>query len=524
MSINQPVVLVVDDDRIILRILKKILESNGYIVHCAETCDEGARKLDEIKPHFLISDWELPDGTGIDLIRWARNIKTPHYLYVMMLTGHSGHESTAEAFDAGADDFVSKPIENVELLARLRSGLRVLDLESRLSDLANKDPLTDLNTRRIFNEIVQKEYRRSRRYVSPLSCVMFDIDFFKKINDTHGHPAGDAVLKEVARTLKEMVRESDISCRYGGEEFCVFLANTNHEQAVAWAERIRVAISEIRVQADSETIQITSSFGVAQMLAEMEDESELIDLADQCLLRAKNSGRNCVINFNQLRESFATGEGEHTQLFLSAVASDSMTTIFGPLTSDSNIEDITEFFLQFRISSAPVVDENGSLVGIVSEKDLMSNVVKKNAHQIPIHEIMRTNVVTYDISTPLIEIWEFLNRVTIRSVIIVKDNKPVGFIGRSSILRWFSNSLWKQGFRSEELSVAMQSNLQHTASSIATEAEKLKEELLQKGQEISLGTYIGRTSRMQELTNDLLSASSRINQQSMAIELSEDTQ
>ncbi|MGY8771524.1 MAG: diguanylate cyclase [Pirellulales bacterium] len=469
-----------------------------------------------------MSDWELPDGTGIDLIRWARDLKTPHYMYVKMLTGHSGHESIAEALNSGADEFVSKPIEKEELLARLRSGQRVLDLESRLSRLANKDPLTDLNTRRIFNEFAQKEYRRSRRYISPLSCVMFDIDFFKKINDTYGHPTGDAFIKEVAATLKRMARDSDITCRYGGEEFCVFLTDANHEQAVVWAERLRVAISEIQVNADGKKISITSSFGVAQMLSEMEDETDLIDLADQCLLRAKNNGRNCVVDFNQLRDSFASsdGGGEHTKHFLSAVASDSMTSIFGPLTSNSNIEDIAEFFLQFRISSAPVVDNKGQLVGIVSEKDLMSNVIKRDAHLLPIHDIMRTNVITYEANTPLIEIWEFLNRVSIRSVIIVEDNIPVGFIGRNSILRWFSNTVWRKSRKTEELSDSIQKNLQHTVSSIAEEAEKHKEELLLEGHEISLGTYIGRTSRMQELTNDLLSASSQINRSSEATGLS----
>ena len=443
-------------------------------------------------------------------------------MYVKMLTGHSGHESIAEALNSGADEFVSKPIEKEELLARLRSGQRVLDLESRLSRLANKDPLTDLNTRRIFNEFAQKEYRRSRRYISPLSCVMFDIDFFKKINDTYGHPTGDAFIKEVAATLKRMARDSDITCRYGGEEFCVFLTDANHEQAVVWAERLRVAISEIQVNADGKKISITSSFGVAQMLSEMEDETDLIDLADQCLLRAKNNGRNCVVDFNQLRDSFASsdGGGEHTKHFLSAVASDSMTSIFGPLTSNSNIEDIAEFFLQFRISSAPVVDNKGQLVGIVSEKDLMSNVIKRDAHLLPIHDIMRTNVITYEANTPLIEIWEFLNRVSIRSVIIVEDNIPVGFIGRNSILRWFSNTVWRKSRKTEELSDSIQKNLQHTVSSIAEEAEKHKEELLLEGHEISLGTYIGRTSRMQELTNDLLSASSQINRSSEATGLS----
>ncbi|HJN09627.1 MAG TPA: diguanylate cyclase [Pirellulaceae bacterium] len=187
------------------------------------------------------------------------------------------------AIGAGADDFLKKPVRTAELLARLMAGSRILELEARLHDLADHDGLTGLLLRRPFGRFSEQEWQRSIRDRLSLSAVMVDIDHFKQVNDIHGHPAGDAVIRQVANLMCESAGNSDIICRYGGEEFCILLPETDEASAMAWAERLRRRVADARISVGGTDLQVTISLGVAEMLAEMEDKDELLGLADQCL-------------------------------------------------------------------------------------------------------------------------------------------------------------------------------------------------------------------------------------------------
>ena len=220
---NYNKVLIVDDDAAVLRLLTAIVSSAGYTVDQATNGQRALEVVESECPHFLITDWEMPGMDGLELCRRIRLLDLPHYVYIVLVTGRGGLDNLITGFDSGADDFLTKPVKKAELLARMRCGGRVLEQESRLLTLAHTDMLTSLPTRRVFEDAFSREWHRAHRYNLPLSCVLFDIDFFKKINDVHGHPSGDAVLQKIAQLFRDSCRKSDFICRYGGEEFCAVL-------------------------------------------------------------------------------------------------------------------------------------------------------------------------------------------------------------------------------------------------------------------------------------------------------------
>jgi two-component system, cell cycle response regulator len=232
-------VLLVDDDPAMLRLLSRWLEKAGYPVRVAV---DGRAALDAIElecPDFLITDWEMPRLNGLELCRHVREMLLPHYVYVIFLTVRTGAAEMIAGLENGADDFLTKPVCEGELLARMKSSSRVLQLERRLSVMAHTDALTGLLTQRTFYEQLEKEWHRSRRSHTPLSCAMMDLDFFKQVNDVYGHPAGDSVLKFVAELLVDACRTSDTVCRYGGEEFCVLLPDTTEHEGIAHQRQFR---------------------------------------------------------------------------------------------------------------------------------------------------------------------------------------------------------------------------------------------------------------------------------------------
>jgi diguanylate cyclase (GGDEF)-like protein len=269
-------VLVVDDDRLILALLEDVLTQEGFRVTTVSSCLEALKALEDptTRFNFLITDWELPDGRGIELIQHIRSSYLGGYVYAMVVTSHDRRGYNTKALEAGADDFIPKPIDRGELLARLRSGERILRLESRLTNLANFDSVTQLPTRRMFEALAAKEWSRARRYRLTLSCVVFDIDFFKRVNDIYGHRSGDRVLQKIAELFRNSSRASDIICRYGGEEFCILLPETSLEMAACWAERLRAKICAEIFELESVVLNVTASFGVAEMLAERSSEPE----------------------------------------------------------------------------------------------------------------------------------------------------------------------------------------------------------------------------------------------------------
>lgn len=298
-------ILIVDDDPVSRTLLERILKKEGFKVVSTE---DGKQALDLFKKRYIpiiLTDWMMPKMNGLELCKALRSIESPGYVFIIIITAKDSKEDIVKGLEAGADDYVSKPFHHAELLARIRTGIRILELERSLrraneeiKRLSITDPLTGCFNRGYLMDFLPKEINRSIRYNHPLSIIMCDIDHFKKVNDTHGHQAGDVVLKSFASILNDAVREgSDWVSRYGGEEFLVVLPETGLENGIKTAERLRKRVSETEIDIGNKKIKITASFGVAsfdpQKNREMSTDS-LINLADQGLYQAKTEGRNRV--------------------------------------------------------------------------------------------------------------------------------------------------------------------------------------------------------------------------------------
>ncbi len=441
-------VLVGDDDPAILRLLSRWLQKAGYPTR---TATDGQEALDAIEadcPDFVITDWEMPRINGLELCRRIRELHLPHYVYVLFLTVKTAPDEMIAGLEVGADDFLAKPVSEAELLARMRSGSRVLKLERRLNVMARTDALTGLMTRRSFYESLVKEWHRSRRSGRALSCVMIDLDFFKQVNDVHGHLAGDAMLKAAAEVLASNCRASDSICRYGGEEFCVMLPETTEADATQWAERARQRLAGVRVPAGTREMRITASFGVAEYHNGSDDSEHLVNHADQALLCAKRLGRDRVVQYALLVEpaepEFQRLE-QHEGIFQGIVARDVMSPLDVCLRVHQTVDEAAQFFLQSGIPSTPILDAAGALVGFLSERNVMAAMSSPEYWQRPLSTIMRANVICYEEDTPIRVVYEFLCRVSVRRVVVTSDGRPTGTIGRSSLLAWFRNWVISRG-------------------------------------------------------------------------------
>ncbi len=515
--------LVVDDDPAMLRLLSMWLKRAGYAVRVATDGQMALAEIEKKCPDFVITDWEMPGMDGIQLCHAIRDMKLMQYVYIIFITVRATQDESIEALETGADDFLAKPVRQNELLARMNAGRRVVELERSLSLMARTDSLTGLMTQRTFFDSLAREWDRAARHKSPLSCVMLDLDFFKRINDTHGHPAGDSVLKAVAKLLYESCRSSDAVCRYGGEEFCILLPETNEQSAAAWANRVCEELRELIIPSAKHNLRVTASFGVAELTEDIPIAEQLVDRADQALLCAKQSGRDRAVCFSALEADAVIDLAESDQkakLFEGIMARHVMTPTVACLREDETVGQAAEFFLRSRINSTPVVNETGELVGMLSEKDLMGAMVSLDCWNRPVSEVMKPNVIWYEEDTPITSIYEFLCRVSLRRVVIAQNNCPTGTISRATLLRWFRNLVITKGhwevddelkrtakddpFRSKQ-------RLAMTAKALGELASDLAERLESDGEDL-VPFVVGGASRMQELVYDLLAYSRYANE------------
>jgi len=245
-------------------------------------------------PDLVLVDYQMPDMDGVEFIEKFADIPTCANKPVIVVTGEQGVDLLSRALDAGACDFVRKPVEHTELLARARSMLRLSEANRQLHLLATEDVLTGLNNRRFFMARVPDELERCRRSGDSLAVALFDIDHFKTINDRFGHPAGDAVLRQVAARFRTVCRSIDVWGRVGGEEFGLLLPGITPARALIACERVRLAIAEAPFCTKTEAaLPVTISCGVA-ITAGFESDDALISRADAALYTAKRTGRDRV--------------------------------------------------------------------------------------------------------------------------------------------------------------------------------------------------------------------------------------
>ncbi len=309
-------VLIISDGSSSRLLLKTYLTNEGYRVVLWHNGQNLLALIQEYRVDIIILDLPLKMHDGYSICRLLKENPATQWIPVVILIEYSREDATIQGYRAGADDFINKPIHRIELLARIRSLIRIHRLydaledkiyelqetQNRLKELAIRDDLSGVFNYRFFRQQLYHEVSRSMKFEYPVSLIIFDIDNFKKHNDTYGHPHGDKIIKRFATLLKENIRKVDILFRYGGDEFALILPGTDRVFAVNLAEKLRVVIEHAYFfRKERSEIKITASAGVACFPSDAKDAEELLQLSDIALYIAKENGKNRV----------ATVESEH---------------------------------------------------------------------------------------------------------------------------------------------------------------------------------------------------------------------
>lgn len=308
-------ILLVEDDRAIQLLYKTLLERAGHIV---TTANNGLQAMECVKksaPQLIISDWIMPEMNGIEFCKELRKNPDWNRIYVFIVTAQESTEKLIEAFEAGVDDYLSKPINPRVLSARLRAAQRIVQMQDsqeadrmqlrhfadelaqsnqRLQELALTDVLTGLPNRRSAVDRLEQEWALASRSNRPVCCMMVDIDHFKNINDNYGHAFGDDALRSVASSLRLAARKEDVVCRLGGEEFLVICPDTDDKAGFYYAERLRQQVAATEIKRLDTVVKITVSIGVADNIGKANPDA-LLHESDQRLYAAKAAGRNCTV-------------------------------------------------------------------------------------------------------------------------------------------------------------------------------------------------------------------------------------
>ncbi len=320
MNVDNPKILVVDDAIENLNLLVKILAEQGYAVYAANCGQVAIEQATTVCPDLILLDIDLPDVNGFEVCEHLKAQPATRDIPILFISVLDQIFDKVRAFEVGGADYILKPFHIEEVLARVETQLAIRKLvqtlarqnaelsfeiatrkeyEQALEQIATTDPLTRIKNRRSFFELAEKEMNRARRYNQPLAILLFDIDHFKKVNDTYGHLVGDQVLVSLAKTCQVNLRNFDILARYGGEEFVVLMPETDQQAAVVAAERLRVLVAQSQIQSQflktTPYVSITISLGVMSWQGKSELALKtLIQRADEALYQSKQQGRNRV--------------------------------------------------------------------------------------------------------------------------------------------------------------------------------------------------------------------------------------
>jgi two-component system cell cycle response regulator len=305
-------VLAAEDNPVFQSMLRTMLTKWGYQAIITRDGNQAWDLLqEEDPPRMAILDWMMPGMDGVELCRRVRAAAREPYVYILLLTARTDARDLVEGMEAGADDYLTKPFNAHELRVRLRAGRRILDLQEELLAArealrlqATHDSLTGLFNRGSILQALQNELARAERKQQPVAVLLMDLDRFKLVNDTWGHLAGDAVLREGAQRMKATIRRYDSLGRYGGEEFLAVLPGCSGPTALQQAERIRAEMARLPFSTGKEIFPVTCSIGAAwRNSPSVHDADQLIRESDLALYRAKNRGRNCVESTPSVDES-----------------------------------------------------------------------------------------------------------------------------------------------------------------------------------------------------------------------------
>jgi two-component system cell cycle response regulator len=295
-------ILVVDDSPVSRKVLEHALSDEPYTLLFAKSGEEALRFFQKHRPAVVITDWMLPDSSGPELCQRIRSDAQHSYTYIILLTSMTEKDSVVKGLAAGADDYLTKPFDSSELLARIGVGGRIIALHREieeknrlLEEAARTDHLTGLANRRAIEEWANRQLRGAARHGYPFWVVIMDLDSFKSVNDNYGHDAGDAVLQKFAEILRQNTRASDLSGRLGGDEFLLILTHVGRENIELTLDRLRQQFGSQIFTFNGQKVKVTASFGITGFQGKEAPEiGALVRQADKALYAAKRGGRNQV--------------------------------------------------------------------------------------------------------------------------------------------------------------------------------------------------------------------------------------
>jgi two-component system, cell cycle response regulator len=288
----QQQLLVIDDSKPIHKLITAVLAEESVDVHSATDATYGITLATSMRPDLILLDIEMPGMNGFDACKKLKSDPTTAHVPIIFLTALSSIKEKVQGLELGAVDYVTKPFDNWELWARVRATLRTNQMVHLLEEKALLDPLTGLGNRAMFDRQLEAETAIRIRFGSPLSCIVMDVDHFKEINDSYGHPFGDSVLQKIAEIVSKHCRAGDVACRYGGDEFVIIAPHITANDAAVFAKRMNESIAKTQFLRQGQAIKITSSFGVADA-NDIYDRS-IFQRADEALYASKQQGGNRV--------------------------------------------------------------------------------------------------------------------------------------------------------------------------------------------------------------------------------------
>lgn len=293
-------ILIVDDSAVSAQFLKNILEQEGYTVIISRDGKNVVELVDTHDIDIVLLDIVMPEISGYEVLRVLQDTDSTREIPIVMITNLTSPMDVKKALEQGALDFIRKTCEPIEVIARIHSALRLKYKQDLLKRNAQRDHLTQLYNKQYFNTALEKLIKDKNHYYKGIALLLIDCDYFKRINDRYGHVSGDMLLATIANAVAKSVKQSDIVCRFGGEEFCVISPNTTRFQAYKISERIRTNVQKIPFHFKGETVSVTISCGVSHMDCN-EDKSSLkmVNEADTALYLAKNNGRNQTVLFSE---------------------------------------------------------------------------------------------------------------------------------------------------------------------------------------------------------------------------------
>lgn len=286
-------ILIIDDSKLNLMIMEDILVAEGFNVKCLDTNIDILQKVMNIKPDIILLDLVMPHMDGFDVCKILKNEPAVSFIPIIIVTADTNPVSIKKALNLGAFDYIKKPFESIEVIARVHSAIAVSEYEEKLRHLALKDGLTCLYNKKAFTELFKRELANQIRNEFNSAFLIIDIDNFKTINDTYGHQCGDSILRELAFLLVSSVRECDIVGRYGGEEFCILLTNISKKDSENVCERIIKTIENNKFNYSKQTINVTVSVGAIFNKSDKTiNTTNIIKIADDNLYTVKRTGKN----------------------------------------------------------------------------------------------------------------------------------------------------------------------------------------------------------------------------------------